>query len=211
MADLAPVLGPAIRRTLQRHDSLVRRCRLESDDVVQRVFERMLASPPNNPGAQEAASVLIAWARAVAINYLLDLARRVGRESAVASGELDSAIRSRMRWDTQPVLRKKRAASDRGAVATRAALRRHRARPPQASPRAVLRDRRGARARCSRPRSSDWSSCRAPQRPLHLDEAAARRAEQYVWKLRERVLERKLADYFEVSSDPEVRNDVLVR
>ena len=192
MAALADVLGPPIRRTLKRHDALVRRCRLESEDVVQRVFERMLASPPNNPGEQDPLAVLAAWARAVAINYLLDLARRIGRETAIPSNDSDADPIEDIAGGTlgAPQERQHQAAEQwrhaRRCADTELARHKHLrelfyaiAEEPEL----------GARALAQR-------IGLLPESATLVDEEAARRAEQYVWKLRERV-QRKLADYFE--------------
>jgi len=192
MAVLAPVLGQPIRRTLDRHASLVRRCRLEGDDVVQRVFERMLASPPTNPGDQDPLAVLAAWTRAVAINYLLDVARRVGRETAVASSDSDGdPIEEAAGGPPDAPQERQHHAEEQWRLARECAdteLARHKhlrelfyaiAEEPEL----------GARALAHR-------IGLLPESAAVVDEAAARRAEQYVWKLRERV-QRKLADYFE--------------
>src|SRR5262245_1549569 len=95
LEELLPTLTLSIQKALARQPTLVRRCRLDAEDVVQRVFERMLASPPSNPGGHEPLLVLGAWARAVAVNHLLDVARRVGRELAPADeeSEVDSTAR----------------------------------------------------------------------------------------------------------------------
>jgi DNA-directed RNA polymerase specialized sigma24 family protein len=190
MAALAPVLAPPLRWTLQRHHSLVQRCRLESEDVVQRVFERMLASPPNNPRAQDPLAVLTAWARAVAINYLLDLARRVGREAPLGLDSDGDPLEDAATVTPSAPQERQHQAAEQWRLARHCAdteLARHKhlrelfyaiAEEPEL----------GARELAQR---IGLLSGSAP-----IDEAAARRAEQYVWKLRERV-QRKLADYFE--------------
>lgn len=191
MATLAPALGPPIRQTLRRHEALVRRCRLDPEDVVQRVFEQMLAAPPNNPGQQEPLSVLAAWSRAVAINYLLDLARRVGREAPPAVDfEREEPADHGGSTLGAPQERQHEAAEQwrqaRSCADTDLAQHKHLrelfyaiAEDPELGARALA-ERIGL----------------LPSPPAQVDEATAQRAEQYVWKLRERV-QRRLADHFE--------------
>lgn len=192
MADLAQALGPPIRRTLQRHDALVRRCRLESDDVVQRVFEKMLASPPSNPGGHDPLAVLTAWARAVALNYLLDLGRRVGRERDIASGSPGAEP-----FDDEPEhsvgapQERRHEAAEQWRLARRCA-------ETELSRYKYLRELFYAIAEEPELGARDLALKIGllQASPEQVDEATARRAEQYVWKLRERV-QNKLADYFE--------------
>lgn len=200
MATLAPALGAPIRKTLRRHEALVRRCRLDPEDVVQRVFERMLAAPPNNPGQQEPLAVLAAWSRAVAINHLLDLARRVGREAAppaVDSEREDPADQGESTLGA-PQERQHEAAEQwrlaRACADTDLAQHKHLrelfyaiAEDPELGARALA-ERIGL----------------LPSPPAQVDEAEARRAEQYVWKLRERV-QRRLADHFEALERAPIR------
>ena len=183
LVELATVLGPAIRRTLQRQDSLVRRCRLEPDDVVQRVFERLMVSPPSNPRALDPLAVLGAWSRTVALNHLLELVRRVGREDAGAEEASDAQrdareapqerqLEAAQRWKIAcacadgELVKYKYLSEMFHAVAAEPEL--------------------GARALAER----------IGLLAADADEETARRAEQYVWKLRERV-QQKLADHFE--------------
>lgn len=77
---LSPHVDRAVRQLLARRRSLVLRARLDDDDVVQRVFERLLDAPPNNHAGNPPLAVLTAWARAVALNHVLSVARRTGRE-----------------------------------------------------------------------------------------------------------------------------------
>lgn len=173
LATLAPVLEPVIRRTLRRHESLVRRCRLDADDVVQRVFERMLAAPPE---ASEIV-VLSAWARSVAINYLFDLSKRVGREDA---GEDERYIDAPQERHHQAHEQWKRA---RACADVELAKYKY------------LRELFYAIAD-----EPDLGARELAHRIGLLGAGAtedeARRAEQYVWKLRQRVQE-KLADHLE--------------
>ncbi|HEU4538591.1 MAG TPA: hypothetical protein VFS00_30935 [Polyangiaceae bacterium] len=184
LAALVPALEPALRRSLRRQQALVRRCRVDEEDVVQRAFERLLSSPPDNPGARPPLAVLTAWVRAVALNHLLDLSRRVGAEAAAFDAPPDSEVPSPRR----PAL---------------AAL------PPvqeaQVGARELWRracdcaDRDLARHKHLRElfyAIADEPELGARELAARLgllaahagaDEDAARRAEQYVWKLRERV------------------------
>jgi DNA-directed RNA polymerase specialized sigma24 family protein len=183
MTVLTRVLRPAIERSVMRQASLVRRCRLESDDVVQRVFERMLAAPPANPEGREPLVVLIAWSRAVAINYLLDLARRVGREASEEEEDEQSAPSSR----TSPQERQ-HDAMERWELARRCAdteLVRHK----------HLRELFYAMAEDPDLPARDLAMRIGLVEASSSDEEK-KRAEQYVWKLRERV-HTKLADYLE--------------
>jgi DNA-directed RNA polymerase specialized sigma24 family protein len=186
VARLVPALEPAIRRSLRRQQALVRRCRVDEEDVVQRAFERLLASPPDNPHQHPPLAVLTAWVRAVAVNHLLDLNRRVGAESLGFDAAPDS--------ETPP---------PPGRLAARVAL------PPaqeaQVGARELWRracdcaDRDLARYKHLRElfyAIADEPELGARELAARLgllagadgaDEGAARRAEQYVWKLRERV------------------------
>ncbi|HEU4407049.1 MAG TPA: hypothetical protein VFS43_17405 [Polyangiaceae bacterium] len=195
LARLVPALEPAIRRSLRRQQALVRRCRVDEEDVVQRAFERLLASPPDNPGAHPPLAVLTAWARAVAVNHLLDLSRRPAAEPLAGEAAPDSDVPSRRR-------------------APPAALP-----PPQEAEvgaRELWRhacdcaDRDLARYKHLRElfyAIADEPELGARELAERLgllagaegDEDAARRAEQYIWKLRERV-HVKLAECLEAKA-----------
>lgn len=182
MIALSDALKPVITRSVSRQSGLLRRCRIEVDDVVQRVFERMLAAPPANPDDREPLLVLIAWSRSVAINHLLDLSRRVGREAPSVDDEEEGP-----RSSTAPQERQ-HDARERWELARRCAdteLVRHK-----------------------HLRELFYAIAQDPDRPARelaleiglVSQASTddekRRAEQYVWKLRERV-HAKLADYLE--------------
>lgn len=85
IARLAPVIEPRVRALVDRQRSMLRRGRVDGADVVQRVFEKMLTHPPTNPADRDPASVILAWAKSVAIHYLLDLTRHF--EPVAASGD----------------------------------------------------------------------------------------------------------------------------
>jgi DNA-directed RNA polymerase specialized sigma24 family protein len=72
---LAPLLAPPLRAAVERQQALLRRGRVDAGDVLQRVFERLLTHPPENPRDRAPAAVLVTWARTVALRHLLDLAR----------------------------------------------------------------------------------------------------------------------------------------
>lgn len=72
---VAPLLEPPVRAAVRRQHRLLRQGRVDENDVVQRVFEKLLTHPPDNPGGRPPAAVLVAWARSVALRHLLDLAR----------------------------------------------------------------------------------------------------------------------------------------
>src|ERR1700749_2086983 len=76
VGQIAPLLEPAVRATLRRQRGLLERGRVDENDVVQRVFEKLLTHPPENPAGRPPAAVLLAWAKSVALRHLLDLARR---------------------------------------------------------------------------------------------------------------------------------------
>lgn len=182
LARLVPALDPAIRRSLRRQQALVRRCRVDEEDVVQRAFERLLASPPDNPGANPPLAVLTAWARAVALNHLLDLSRRPRPEPLASDASPDS--------DTPSARRAHLAAlppPQEALVGARELWRRA----------CDCADRDLARYKHLRElfyAIADEPELGARELAERLgllagggDEDAARRAEQYVWKLRERV------------------------
>jgi len=178
LADLRPLLVPAIERTCRRHESLVRRCRLEREDVVQHVFERMLSAPPNNPAGRDPEAVLVAWARTVAIHHLLDLGRRIGRESP-SEGE-DPPTSGAPQEKQHEVAERWQVA--RACADTELVRHKH------------LRELFYAIAREPELGARDLARRIGLLDDEVVDEERARRAEQYVWKLRERV-QRKLADY----------------
>ncbi len=184
LARLVPSLDPALRRTLRRQAALLRRCRVDEEDVVQRAFERLLASPPDNRAGHPPLAVLTAWVRAVAVNHLLDLSRRAGAESAGLDAAPDSD-----------------APSSRGRPAPAAV-------PPAQEAHVGARELWRQACDCAERDLSRFKHLRelfyaiaeepelgARELAARLgliaeggaDEAAARRAEQYVWKLRERV------------------------
>ncbi len=195
---LVPAVEPAVRRSLARQEGLVRRCRLDPDDVVQRVFERMLASPPGNPGEQDPLAVIVAWARAVALNHLLDLGRRIGREAPTEAEDVDvdaadnpgaRGLGGGFPGPGAPQERRHHA-MERWQLARRCA-------DTELSRYKYLREVFDALA------EDPEMSARDLARRIGLlpdkdagDQQAARRAEQYAWKLRERVHTR-LAEYME--------------
>src|SRR5580704_14579717 len=73
VGQVAPLLEPAVRAALRRQRGLLERGRVDENDVVQRVFEKLLTHPPDNPGERSQGAVLVAWARTVALRHLLDL------------------------------------------------------------------------------------------------------------------------------------------
>jgi DNA-directed RNA polymerase specialized sigma24 family protein len=77
IAALVPLLEPPVRAALRRQHGLLRRGRVDENDVVQRVFEKLLTHPPDNPAGRPPAAVLLAWAKAVALRHLLDLVRHL--------------------------------------------------------------------------------------------------------------------------------------
>jgi DNA-directed RNA polymerase specialized sigma24 family protein len=76
VGQVAPLLEPAVRAALRRQRGLLERGRVDENDVVQRVFEKLLTHPPDNPAGRPPAAVLLAWAKSVALRHLLDLGRR---------------------------------------------------------------------------------------------------------------------------------------
>ena len=75
IAALVPEIEPAVGSAVARQRALLRRGREDERDVVQRVFEKLITHPPDNPGDRRPAAALLAWAKAVAMNHLLDRAR----------------------------------------------------------------------------------------------------------------------------------------
>src|SRR5262245_60775662 len=72
---LWPFLEPPVRAAVRRQRGLLRQGRVDEGDVVQRVFEKLLTHPPDNPAGRPPAAVLLAWTKSVALRHLLDLAR----------------------------------------------------------------------------------------------------------------------------------------
>lgn len=77
---LSPHIDRAVRLLLLRRRALVLRAQRGDDDVVQYVFERMLDAPPRNHAGHPPLAVLTAWTRAVALHHLLAMSRKAGRE-----------------------------------------------------------------------------------------------------------------------------------
>lgn len=175
---LSPHIDRAVRQLLARRRALVRRARLDDDDVVQRVFERMLDAPPKNHAGHPPLAVLTAWARTVALHHILAVSRRTGREQAASGAEDEADLIAAIPTDPtqERRLEATRRLSDARACAE-ACLSKHRhlrelfyaiAADPDLSARELA-------ARIGLLREGE-----AP-----IDEV--RRAEQHVWKLRERV------------------------
>lgn len=164
---LAPHLTPLLRAAVDRQQPLLRRGRVDAADVVQRVFERLLTRPPDNPGGRAPAAVLLAWARTVALRHLLDLARLArpiaeGEDDAPAAGPSQEQV-----FEQRERLRLARACAD-----TQLGRHRH------------LREVFYALV------DDPELSARELAARLGLeagDDDAARKAEQLVFKLRERV------------------------
>lgn len=95
IAALVPEIEPAVGCAVARQQALLRRGREDGRDVVQRVFEKLITHPPDNPGDRRPAAALLSWAKAVAMNHLLDRARHFqpiegedeGREGDEEDGE----------------------------------------------------------------------------------------------------------------------------
>lgn len=99
---LAPLLAPSVRAAVERQQALLRRGRVDAGDVVQRVFERLLTHPPENPRERAPAAVMVTWARTVALRHLLDLARAArplaeGEEEPAAGPAQEQALERRER------------------------------------------------------------------------------------------------------------------
>jgi RNA polymerase sigma factor (sigma-70 family) len=99
---LVPLLAPSVRAALGRQQALLRRGRVDAGDVAQRVFEKLLTSPPDNPRERAPAAVLVTWARTVALRHLLDLARAArplteGEEEPAAGPSQEQAYERRER------------------------------------------------------------------------------------------------------------------
>jgi len=75
LVELRPAIEEQVRRTLRRPGNarLLRQCRLEEEDVVQHVLERLLSTPPTNDDGRDPEAALRAWARTVAMNRLLHI------------------------------------------------------------------------------------------------------------------------------------------
>lgn len=78
VAPLVSLLSPPVRAVVRRQHRLLRQGRVDEDDVVQRVFEKLLTHPPTNPGESPPAAALLAWAKTVALRHLLNLVRNQG-------------------------------------------------------------------------------------------------------------------------------------
>jgi DNA-directed RNA polymerase specialized sigma24 family protein len=92
-ATIAPFVERQVRAVAARNAKLFRDARLEMEDVAQEVVRRLIESPPRNPEGRDPVAAVLGWARAVAINVLLDRRRRTAREivpRAVGTDEDDS-------------------------------------------------------------------------------------------------------------------------
>jgi DNA-directed RNA polymerase specialized sigma24 family protein len=76
VATLSPLLDPPVRAAVRRHQGLLLLGRVDEDDVLQRVFEKLLTHPPDNLAGRPPEAVILAWARSVAVRHLVDLSRR---------------------------------------------------------------------------------------------------------------------------------------
>ena len=100
IARAAEVITPAVERQVRaaaaRHVKLLRDARLEPEDVAQEVLRRLLESPPRNPEGRDPVAAVLGWARAVAHHVVLDRRRRVVRETdpPAERGEHASSERS---------------------------------------------------------------------------------------------------------------------
>ncbi len=169
---LVPLLEPPMRAAVRRQQGLLRQARADENDVAQRVFEKLLTHPPENPEGRPPAAVLLAWTKSVALRHLLDLARHFrgfedGGEDGPAAFPVAAAQEDAL--DHRERLRRARACAD-----THLARHRH------------LREVFYALA------DDPDQSARELATSLGLlgpdgDAEAVRRAEQHVFKLRERV------------------------
>lgn len=158
----------------------MRRGRVEEGDVVQRVFEKLLTHPPDNPGGRPAAAVILAWAKAVALNHLLDRARRFEPSAVSGSDDEDeheraheASLEASAPGQEEAVAHRERLRLARGCADTHLAQYKHLrevfyalVEDPEISAREL-----GARLGLG----------------AEGDAEAAKRAEQLVFKLRERV------------------------
>lgn len=183
---LSPAIDKAVRQLVARRRALAQRARLDEDDVVQRVFERMLDAPPRNHAGHPPLAVLVAWARAVALNHLLAVSRKTGREETPPVDPEGDALDATAAIPIDPVQERRLDATRRltdAHACAEACLSRHR----------HLRELFDALAedpdRSARELAAQIGLLQSAEAPA--DEI--RRAEQYVWKLRERV-QKKLAE-----------------
>lgn len=101
-ASLGPLveeLTHAVRGCLHRQATLVRSSRADEGDVIQYVLERALRQPPTNPSGHAPVPVVLGWVRTVTVNHLLDLKRRTRFTADPASkargdGDEDGASRA---------------------------------------------------------------------------------------------------------------------
>lgn len=84
---LVPLLDPPVRAVVRRQHALLRQGRVDENDVVQRVFEKLLTHPPDNPGGHPPAAALLAWAKTVALRHLLNLVRHLAPMEAEEDGD----------------------------------------------------------------------------------------------------------------------------
>jgi DNA-directed RNA polymerase specialized sigma24 family protein len=97
LVELRPAIEEQVRRTLRRPGNarLLRQCRLEEDDVVQHVLERLLSTPPTNEDGRDPDAALRAWARTVAMNRLLHLWKQKRTHDAPLPEEAQAAAPDR--------------------------------------------------------------------------------------------------------------------
>jgi RNA polymerase sigma factor (sigma-70 family) len=81
VAAVRPLLERAARAVIQRHPTLLSAARIELEDLVQELTQKLFRDPPSSRGNAEA--VLVGWAKVVARNHLLDLAAKHDRETAI--------------------------------------------------------------------------------------------------------------------------------
>jgi DNA-directed RNA polymerase specialized sigma24 family protein len=77
---VAPSLVKQVRAISAKNARLLREARLEPEDVAQEVLRRLIESPPRNPEGRDPVAAVLGWARAVANNVMLDRRRRAGWE-----------------------------------------------------------------------------------------------------------------------------------
>lgn len=93
---LAPSLEGQVRAVAVRNAKLFRDARLDVEDAAQEVLRRLMESPPRNPEGRDPVAAVFGWARAVASNVALDRRRRTireareDREAGAGSGERDA-------------------------------------------------------------------------------------------------------------------------
>lgn len=79
---VAPSVERQVRAVVAKNARLFRDARLDAADVSQEVLRRLIESPPNNPEGRDPVAVVLGWARAVANNMALDGRRHAVREIA---------------------------------------------------------------------------------------------------------------------------------